>query len=98
MQCIAKISSTESLFVMPIALTSHHNFLSILSILETIYMVLINRKQVLKQSEDFFFSLLVHTGKIRNGRQFFAFRLREDLKPVFYTGILLDISKFQAAF
>ena len=84
MQYIAKISSTESLFVMPIAPTSHHHFLSILAFLETFYMVLIDRKQVLKQSEHFLFFLpLLHTGKIQNGRQFFAFRLRENLKPVF---------------
>ena len=46
--------STEGLFVMPIAPTSHHHFLSILVFMETFYMVLINRKQVLEQSEDFF--------------------------------------------
>ena len=55
MQCIAKISSTEGLFVMPIAPTSHHSFLSILAFLESFYMVLINKKQVLKQSEHFLF-------------------------------------------
>ena len=43
------------LFVMAIAPTSHWNFLTTLAFLECFYMVLINKKQVLKESEDFFF-------------------------------------------
>ena len=56
--------STDSLFVMAIAPTSHYNFVTFLTFLESFYILLVNRKQVLKQSEDFFFSPLVHTGKI----------------------------------
>ena len=59
-----EISSTKCLYVMAIAPTSHYNFLTILTFLESFYILLVNRKQVLKQSEDFFFSPLVHTGKI----------------------------------
>ena len=40
---------------MPIAPTFHHHFLSIFAFLESFYMVLINKKQVLKQSEHFLF-------------------------------------------
>jgi hypothetical protein len=40
-----------------IALTSHNNFLTFLTFLECFYMILINKKQVWKNSEDFFFGL-----------------------------------------
>ena len=56
--------STEGLFVMAIAPTSHYNFLTFLTFLESFYILLVNRKKVLKQSEDLFFSPLVRTGKI----------------------------------
>jgi hypothetical protein len=59
-----KISSTKCLYVMAIAPTSHHNFLTFLTFLESFYILLINRKKVLKQSEDLSFSPLVHAGKI----------------------------------
>ena len=49
---------------MAIAPTSHWNFLTTLAFLECFYMVLINKKQVLKESEDFFFSPLLAKGKI----------------------------------
>ena len=49
--------STEGLFLMAVALTPHWNFLTTLAFLECFYMVLINKKQVLKESEDFFFTL-----------------------------------------
>ena len=52
--------STEGLFVMAVALTSHWNFLTTLAFLECFYMVLINKKQVLKESEDFFFTLTTY--------------------------------------
>ena len=48
---------------MAIAPTSHWNFLTTLAFLECFYMVLINKKQVLKESEDFFLPLLP-TGKV----------------------------------
>ena len=47
--------STEGLLVMAVSLTSHRNFLTILAFLECFYMVLINKKQVWKESVDFFF-------------------------------------------
>jgi hypothetical protein len=43
--------------VMAVALTSHWNFMTTLAFLECFYMVLINKKQVSKESEDFFFHL-----------------------------------------
>ena len=49
---------------MAVALTSHWNFLTTLAFLECFYMILINKKQVLKESEDFYFSPLLPTGKI----------------------------------
>ena len=39
------LHSTEGLFVMPIAPTSHHPFLSILVFLEYLYMILIDKKK-----------------------------------------------------
>ena len=36
---------------------SHWNFLTTLAFLECFYMVLMNKKQVLEESEDFFFTL-----------------------------------------
>ena len=50
-----KISSTKGLFVMAIAPTSHQKFLTTIAFLECFYMVLINKKQILKVSEAFFF-------------------------------------------
>ena len=52
------LHSTEGLFLKAVALTSHWNFLTTLAFLECFYMVLINKKQVLKESEDFFSPLL----------------------------------------
>ena len=49
--------STEGLFVMAVALTLHWNFMTTLEFLEYFYMVLLNKKQVLKESKDFFFTL-----------------------------------------
>jgi hypothetical protein len=49
--------STEGLFLMAVALTSHWNFLTILALLESFYMVLIQIKIVLKKSEAFLFQL-----------------------------------------
>jgi hypothetical protein len=59
-----QISSTKCLYVMAIAPTSHYIFLTFLTFLESFYILLINDKTVLKQSEDLFFSPLVHMGKI----------------------------------
>ena len=49
--------STEGLFVMAVALTSHWNILTILAFLESFYTVLIQIKKNLKKSEDIFFQL-----------------------------------------
>ena len=46
--------STEGLFVMAVALTSHWNFLTTLAFLECFYTVLVNKKQVLQESEHLF--------------------------------------------
>ena len=54
--------STEGLFVMAIAPTSHYNFLTYLTFFESFYLLLVNKKKVQKQSEVFFSPL--HTGKI----------------------------------
>jgi hypothetical protein len=43
---------------MAIAPTSQYNFLTTIAFLECFYVVLINKKQLLKQSEDFFSPLL----------------------------------------
>ena len=50
--------------VMPIATTSHYNFWSILTFLKCFYMVLINKKQVWKRSEDIFFAFTTYGQKL----------------------------------
>ena len=49
------LHSTEGLFVMAVTLTSHWNFLTLLTFLESFYMVLDNKKKNLKKSEHFLF-------------------------------------------
>ena len=44
---------TEGLFLMAVALTSHWNVLTTLAFLKWFYMVLINKKQVLKESSSY---------------------------------------------
>ena len=86
------LHSTECLFVMPIAPTSHHNFLSILAFLETFIMVLINRKQVLKQSEDFFSHLQYIQVKFETACSF-CLQTQRKSETSFYIVIFLKICK-----
>ena len=57
---------------MAIAPTSHWIFLTTLAFWECFYMVLINKKQVLKESEDFYFSPLLPKGKILERPAYFC--------------------------
>ena len=62
---------------MAIAPTSHWNFLTTLAFLECFYMVLINKEQVLKESEDLFFTLTTYGYNFKMAGSFLPFDFKE---------------------